>query len=226
MLNLTFGEQVKIILSRKGMTIKQLAELVEAHTGKPMSRQNMTQRLGRDNFQEKDMRLIAEILDCKFQLSILDVSDVEETIAERDITIGELIEEPVSVEEVEQAPVEDVVEAEEEKVVKEDESEERSLLRKGVRGYYGKTNAEEKAPVVVPEPKKEEESGVGEINPYTGKEYKTDSVRKHPKQIGYVQVYDREKHEWVNMTEWAFLANQERKQRLMGKKYEPPTYLD
>ena len=56
MVNLTFGEQVKIILSRKGMTIKELAEQVEKHTGKPMSRQNMTQRLGRDNFQEQDMQ--------------------------------------------------------------------------------------------------------------------------------------------------------------------------
>ena len=29
MQDLTFGEQVKIILGRKGMTIKQLAELIE-----------------------------------------------------------------------------------------------------------------------------------------------------------------------------------------------------
>ena len=29
MLDLTFGEQVKIILSRKGMTIKELAETIE-----------------------------------------------------------------------------------------------------------------------------------------------------------------------------------------------------
>ena len=67
---LSFGEQVKIILSRKGMTIKELAELIEDTTGKKMSRQNLTQRLGRDNFQEKDMRMIAKILGCPFQLSI------------------------------------------------------------------------------------------------------------------------------------------------------------
>ena len=71
MLDLTFGEQVKIILSRKGMTIKELAEMIEERTGKKMSRQNLTQRLGRDNFQEQDMRMIAEILDCPFQLNIL-----------------------------------------------------------------------------------------------------------------------------------------------------------
>ena len=41
MLELTFGEQVKIILSRKGMTIKELAEKIEKQTGKKMSRQNL-----------------------------------------------------------------------------------------------------------------------------------------------------------------------------------------
>ena len=44
------------------MTIKELAEMIEERTGKKMSRQNLTQRLGRDNFQELDMRMIAEIL--------------------------------------------------------------------------------------------------------------------------------------------------------------------
>ena len=62
MLELTFGEQVKIVLNRKDMTIKQLAEMIEERTGKKMSRQNLTQRLARDNFQEQDMRMIAEIL--------------------------------------------------------------------------------------------------------------------------------------------------------------------
>ena len=69
--DLTFGEQVKIILGRKGMTIKELAEIIEQRTGKKMSRQNLTQRLGRDNFQEQDMRMIADILGCPFHLSIL-----------------------------------------------------------------------------------------------------------------------------------------------------------
>ena len=118
MLDLTFGEQVKIILSRKGMTIKELAEMIEERTGKKMSRQNLTQRLGRDNFQEQDMRMIAEILGCPFQLNILgdarqpentDEESVHVTEAElmrlekkkgkkhrhpveRDITIGELVD--------------------------------------------------------------------------------------------------------------------------------------
>ena len=78
MLDLTFGEQVKIVLSRKGMTIKELAETIEAETGKKMSRQNLTQRLGRDNFQEQDMRMIAQILDCPFHLNILDEDNFTE----------------------------------------------------------------------------------------------------------------------------------------------------
>lgn len=103
MVNLTFGEQVKIILGRKGMTIKQLAELVEERTGKPMSRQNMTQRLGRDNFQEQDMRLIADILGCKFQLSIMEMETAEEVVEE----ISEPVKAPV------EAVTETTIEAEE-----------------------------------------------------------------------------------------------------------------
>ena len=71
MQDLTFGEQVKIVLSRKNMTIKELAKKIEIRTKKKMSRQNLTQRLGRDNFQEQDMRMIAEILGCPFRLDIL-----------------------------------------------------------------------------------------------------------------------------------------------------------
>lgn len=244
MLNLTFAEQVKIILSRKGMTIKQLAELMEEHTGKPMSRQNMTQRLGRDNFQEKDMRLIAEILGCQFQLSILDEEMIEESTPvvevatetadtlSREITIGDLIpEEPEVVEEAlvqeeevnEPVVEEEITTAETEPV----EANEKSLLRKGVRGYFKKQSPEptEKKPVEIPK-KEETEEIVGDINPYTRKEYKTNSVRMHPKRIGYVQVYDQEQHKWTDMTEWAFLGYQERKKALLGKDYEPPIYLD
>lgn len=71
-----------------------------------------------------------------------------------------------------------------------------------------------------------EDLTLGETNPYTGHEYQSNSVRMHPKRIGYVQVYDRSKHGWTDMTEWAFLGYQERKKALLGKKYEPPIYLD
>lgn len=241
MVNLTFGEQVKIILSRKGMTIKQLAELVESHTGKPMSRQNMTQRLGRDNFQEQDMRLIAEILGCRFQLSIMD----EETVAPiaeyesmpkmdaegndavpeqdpltREITVGELVDVVQSQEILEEDSASETVE-------ETAQSEERELLKKGVRGYFSKKDGlEVQKTETAQKTNSSEEEIVGDINPYTGKEYKTNSVRMHPKRIGYVQVYDQEQHKWTDMTEWAFLGYQERKKVLQGKDYQPPIYLD
>ena len=185
MMNLTFGEQVKVILKRKGMTIKELAELVEAHTGKPMSRQNMTQRLGRDNFQEQDMRMIAEILGCQFTLSIMEPESAEEVLEEEVVVQVEAETKP----EPEEEP------------------------RKGISKFFRKSSDGVK-------------ENLGQINPYTRKEYETNSVRTHPKKIGYVQVYDQELHRWTDMTEWAFLGYQERKKKLLGNDYKPPIYLD
>ena len=404
MLELTFGEQVKIILSRKGMTIKELAEKIEKQTGKKMSRQNLTQRLGRDNFQEQDMRMIAKILECPFYLDILEEHEdrtekpVKEQKAtepeqkeastraeERDITIGELVdihkeldaiekkkskkkakkvveenpeyvqetifdffvnekaeepeveEEPVYEPEPEEEQVEEpAIEIEEEPEYAEEpayeeaepEYEEESVYEEepeveepeveepkveepepkktetekkahGWRAFFGihkkheepvKEEKEEEKPEIqyhefdysedgesgelaeefLPdEPEEaetyaaetetaayenaerlntnydagyqnryaqeneedlftstEEDLEKGELNPYTGHEYESNSVRMHPNRIGYVQVYDRGTHQWTDMTEWAFLGYQERKKALLGKDYEPPIYLD
>lgn len=224
MVNLTFGEQVKIILSRKGMTIKELAERIEKRTGKNMSRQNMTQRLGRDNFQEQDMRLIADILGCSFQLSIMEpleeapkeevAKEKEENATERDITVGELVQmaEELQVKEAS---------------VKEEKKIHTESTRKPLGGFYlRKPQTKTNSQLSNRERKTEEKPVVGEINPYTGKEYLTNSVRMHPKRIGYVQVYDQGQHKWTDMTEWAFLGYQERKKALLGKDYDPPIYLD
>ena len=372
---LSFGEQVKIILSRKNMTIKELAELIQERTGKAMSRQNLTQRLGRDNFQEKDMRMIAAILDCPFRLSIFPTDpaedekimqyanagtyhkrgkrkkeeeedvyqqtlvfdeepepeaveampiEVQEQTAgdERDMTIGELYEiheelkeleeesaemkheespaeegyikegdvaeevhpeavagepeEPEVVAEVsvpiEETPeavevqpeIESVKEAAAEEIAEpareETDTEEKTVeekkdifhtggifLRRMRRNNDDKKTerkTEEQKPVekktarevitpdsedfepVIKHVDAEEDLSVGEMNPYTGREYQTNSVRMHPSRIGYVQVYDRKQHQWTDMTEWAFLGYQERKKALLGKDYEPPIYLD
>ncbi len=379
MLDLTFGEQVKIILSRKGMTIKELAEIIEERTGKKMSRQNLTQRLGRDNFQEQDMRMIAEILECPFRLSILadnektdtvsdpDIESVEPTekelskIAkakakkeakavknektvpaptgdhetqvseiERDITIGELVDIHEELDElmkqdgdkfpypdvadehteteassearpqipqdenIEESKEEQIIEeaSEEEEVPAEPEiqsndpeylepeaekdevsdiesedhkevqniREESEKKARGWRSYLQRViHKEQPAPEpktaddvagtiienvtsdyidfesyedsedeeeIVEETIEEENRVIGDVNPFTGHEYETNSVRTHPKRIGYVQVYDRSDHRWTDMTEWAFLGYQERKKALLGKDYEPPIYLD
>ena len=232
MVNLTFGEQVKIILRRKGMTIKELAERIGEKTGKPMSRQNMTQRLGRDNFQEQDMRLIAEILGCKFQLSIREMEE-EIPLFQQEVTVEEVLERHPAVAACEMEPgieaaqevVKEVTAGTEKEVVPE-ESEERKLLKKGIKGIFKKTTSDGENTILKAMEKKAQEPVLGEINPYTGKEYESNSVRMHPKRIGYVQVYNQEEHKWTDMTEWAFLGAQERKKALLGKDYVPPTYLD
>ena len=275
--DLTFGEQVKIVLGRKGMTIKELAETIEKETGKKMSRQNLTQRLGRDNFQEQDMRLIASILGCPFQLSIMsgeitesaagrirkqevkwneqeqpEESFSEETVEtekeeqqltgeERDMTIGEIYDMHEELAELEK----NAVEAEQTEDVREDLQEEDNSVEPEVSYTedYDQPAEEEAEPyeeaevtsyeTQPAEPVQEEatyeepvQEEVGDINPYTGREYESNSVRMHPKRIGYVQVYDRANHKWTDMTEWAFLGYQERKKVLLGEDYEPPIYLD
>lgn len=351
--DLTFGEQVKIILGRKGMTIKQLAELIEVRTGKKMSRQNLTQRLGRDNFQEQDMRMIAAILDCPFHLSIMSEAAVqprstaalekaaiartdaiekkqaeekmrteeiqtEETqqkntgapeaeerertaesavqntaepvaaenssevetsgddiaLDERDMTIGELYEIHEELSELEEnakagEPVEEIKKelekpkkslfhtggiflrrkqreaatADETKTAEkasEDAADENASwsanggqpeqekMQPAAEQHSSESAAAEKDDFepVISHDDVEEDREVGEVNPYTGREYQSNSVRMHPTRIGYVQVYDRTIHKWTDMTEWAFLGLQERKKALLGKAYEPPIYLD
>ena len=378
MISLTFGEQVKIVLSRKDMTIKELAEEIEARTGKKMSRQNLTQRLGRDNFQEQDMRMIADILGCPFQLSILGNADSEKEAldeeemptgrelekltakkerkaareeakknVERDITVGEIVdilEETTAEPEKEAVQMELDLDAEEhadketESIADSDTLEEDTLTEEETEPYtepaeddvevsaedaeqieeelqepeqeieaevveeagaeeipeetseaayqeeaepqeeayqeqpayeenQPETCQKEENPVVeeaetedvheeknspfskltkLITPKKEKKSSGwpqdfqpikrredidedlvnGDVNPYTGHEYRTNSVRMHPHRIGYVQVYDRKDHKWTDMTEWAFLGVEERKKATMGKDYEPPIYLD
>ena len=341
-MDLTFAEQVKIILSRRGMTIKELAELIEKHTGKKMSRQNLTQRLGRDNFQEQDMRMIAGILGCPFYLNILDENvsveaeephreDKENYIEEVQEPVEAVYEEPAIEEYAEEVYEEPVAEEYAEEVYEEPAAEEyaeevyeepamqeesieeileeaaalerenkefehrqsenkeqekkqdnRTVFEDGENkgkkhswtSYLRRRKkqveepvkpaeeevqtqpveeepkdmfetetisleeddakevnsfteyAEEKVKELQPEGTEEEDLEKGDINPYTGHEYQSNSVRMHPSRIGYVQVYDRGEHQWTDMTEWAFLGYQERKKVLLGKDYEPPIYLD
>ena len=425
MQDLTFGEQVKIILGRKGMTIKQLAELIEEKTGKKMSRQNLTQRLGRDNFQEQDMRMIAEMLECPFHLSIMSAEGagevrsiaaleraaaarveaveasghkeltakeqaeaeyaepeeklIEETVPEmfehteefaqnkaeaeyiepeepveaeyiqteepveaeyiqpeepveaeyiqpeesveaeyiqpekeadmsmpdtegletpgeevsndRDMTIGELYEIHEELNELEKnvqagESIEEIKKelekpkkerrlgsffrrrdsqskAEKEVSPKENEVQTDAVGESGIgenvnqndtdhadkagavvqdesvssdakwtedaaedETAFAESGSTEDFEPVITHDDADEDTQAGDVNPYTGKEYQTNSVRMHPTRIGYVQVYDRTIHKWTDMTEWAFLGLQERKKALLGKAYEPPIYLD
>ena len=57
---LSMGEKIRVILARRNMTLSQLAEA----TGQ--SRQNMSNKMSRDNFTEKELYAIAKALDCTF----------------------------------------------------------------------------------------------------------------------------------------------------------------
>jgi transcriptional regulator with XRE-family HTH domain len=57
----TAGEKIKVILGRRGMTLSELAE----KTGQ--SRPNMSNKMSRDNFSERELKEIAVALDCTFE---------------------------------------------------------------------------------------------------------------------------------------------------------------
>ena len=61
---LTFAEQVRVILRQREMTIEQLADKLG------VSRQNLNQKLNRNNFDERTMRSIAIALECDFFVSL------------------------------------------------------------------------------------------------------------------------------------------------------------
>ena len=61
---LSMGEKIKVILGRRNMTLAQLADL----TGQ--SRQNMSNKMSRDNFCEKEIRQIAEALNCSYSATL------------------------------------------------------------------------------------------------------------------------------------------------------------
>lgn len=57
----SMGEKIRIVLRRKKITIAELAAVMET------SRQNLTNKLNRDNFSEQELHQIAEALGCKFE---------------------------------------------------------------------------------------------------------------------------------------------------------------
>lgn len=59
---LTVGEKIKIIMKRRNMTLTQLA----ASTNQ--TRQNLSNKMARDNFTEGDMKSLAEALGCEVSI--------------------------------------------------------------------------------------------------------------------------------------------------------------
>lgn len=60
-MDLTMGEKLRILIKRKKITISELAILTET------TNQNLSNKLTRDNFSEKELQQIAEALGCKFE---------------------------------------------------------------------------------------------------------------------------------------------------------------
>lgn len=59
---LTIGEKIKVVIGRRNMTITQLASEIG------LTRQNLTNKLSRDNFSESDVKKIANALNCKYDV--------------------------------------------------------------------------------------------------------------------------------------------------------------
>ncbi|WP_338053604.1 helix-turn-helix transcriptional regulator [Pseudobacteroides cellulosolvens] len=55
------GEKIRILAKRKKVSISELATLIGT------TNQNLSNKLTRDNFSEKELKQIAEALGCKFE---------------------------------------------------------------------------------------------------------------------------------------------------------------
>ena len=64
-MGLTASEKIKVILKRRGMTMGELAEQTN------QTRQNLSNKMSRDNFPEKELRSIADALDCDYEMNFV-----------------------------------------------------------------------------------------------------------------------------------------------------------
>ena len=184
-MELSFGEQIKIILKRKNMTIQDLANLYESQTGTKMTRQNLSQRLRRDNFQEQDMHILAGLLGFQVSIQLTPAAS------------------PVQAAAISQIPAETLSKP--------------PLPPQKVTTMDGST-------MQIPQLFKKEIIQ-GEINPLTGKEYLTNTVRQHPEMSNYLQVYDQSTHEWIDVNEDYFWEFQASKKEILGTDYQEPIVI-
>ena len=203
-MELSFGEQIKILLKRKNMTIKELADLYVEKTGMPMSRQNLTQRLRRDNFLEPTDGKVPEL----FPAALAAQEQAQATPS------AEALEEAVS--DINENSLDHALETS------------TTMSSEAVHDDSASTSPAEAAVTSDAHPTFQIPDAfrrtrpVGEINPLTGEEYLTNTVRKHPTIEEYVQVYDRTTHEWSDVREDYFWEFQEKKKQMMGKEYRSP----
>lgn len=195
-MELSFAEQIKIILKRKNMTIQDLALLYESQTGIKMTRQNLSQRLRRDNFPEQDMHELAAMLGYQVSIQLTPTANGENIPV---IPYQSVIPQPASV------------------LAPSRATQPKPPVVQKVKTADGSTvqipDLFRKAPIL------------GEINPMTGEEYLSNTVRQHPDMPKYVQVYDQSTHEWIDVNEDYFWEFQAKKKEIMGSDYQEPIVI-
>lgn len=72
-MTLTVREKIKIILSRRNMTQAELADKTK------QSQQNLSNKMSRDNFSEKELMTISEAIGCTLNISFI-MNDTGEEI--------------------------------------------------------------------------------------------------------------------------------------------------
>ena len=72
-MQLKTNEKIRIILGRRNMTIGDLA------TSLNTSRQNLTNKLSRNNFSEQELKDVASVLNCTFEVTFV-LNDTGEII--------------------------------------------------------------------------------------------------------------------------------------------------
>lgn len=65
-MKLTTAEKIKLLIARKGLTITDFSPMINT------TRQNLTNKLARDNFTEQDLKTIAEALDFTYESFFVD----------------------------------------------------------------------------------------------------------------------------------------------------------
>lgn len=232
LMELSFGEQIKILLKRKNMTIQDLATLYEQQTGSKMSRQNLTQRLKRDNFPEQDMHIIAALLGYNVSIQLTPVT----------VQLPEFIRVEAAAASF-RSPA-DNTPAPAVQPSAPDTGAPRSAPTPASMDTPAPTSAQDSHPTETPpvtepgyaSPNTDNSSGFrfqipelfrrnrpqGDINPLTGEEYLTNTVRRHPDIEEFVQVYDQSTHSWSDVREDYFWEFQEKKKQMLGKDYRAP----
>lgn len=65
-MEMTAGEKLRIIMDRMKISMGQMAD------GTGQSRQNLSNKMKRDDFSEKELRKMAEVLGCTINIQFID----------------------------------------------------------------------------------------------------------------------------------------------------------